>query len=185
MITYIWRTSLLRWLLLQCNYVHFFDHLLVHFFGHSYSHILDISSLIQWDFNNLSEKITTINYFYIDIWKLNITKLILEVFRSFLGFLRLRPPLVAPPPRHSPYFVAGPYHTLRDLPLSLFSLAGIMLCLGDPLCSGTEARGVSFLGQQGFFDGLPPEPSHNLLAGMFYVRIFCRYTKREGSLARF
>ena len=98
MITYFWSTLLLRWLLLLCNYVHFFDHLLVHFFGHSYWHISDINSLILWDFHNFPEKSNmTINYFYIDIWKLNITKLISikECFvviytysrKTFLGIL--------------------------------------------------------------------------------------------------
>ena len=99
MITYIWSMLLLSWLLLRCNYVHFFDHLLVHFFGHSYWHILDINSLIHWDFHNLPKKITTINYFYIDIWKLNITKLILinecfvviYTYNSRFFFLRTLP----------------------------------------------------------------------------------------------
>jgi hypothetical protein len=29
---------------LECNYAHFFDHLLVHFFSHPYWHVLDITS---------------------------------------------------------------------------------------------------------------------------------------------
>ena len=75
MITYIWSTLLLIWILLWCNYVHFFDHLLYTF--------LDIPTTMfrissHWSFGIFIIFLKkVINYFYIDIWKLNITKLTL------------------------------------------------------------------------------------------------------------
>jgi hypothetical protein len=104
---------------------------------------------------------------------------------SFLGLPHLWPPLATPPPRPSPYSAIGSCHKLRDFFLSLFSLAGIMFCLGNPPRSGTEAHGVAFLGQEVFVLVVSLQnlaeisPSSTFFTGRFFCLDFFAYLRNE------
>ena len=72
MISDIWSTLLLSWILLRCNYVYFLYHLLIHYFEHPYWHISRITSFILWDFHNIHGNVKWMHYsIFMLIWKIN------------------------------------------------------------------------------------------------------------------